>query len=791
MNMKTIPASKVQKLTRVSGFSAYIDCVIPHGSHGLVIVGWLYDPQARIRQFGLLADNRRGQFGRKTCDYVALGQDDEHVCIHRVARPDVGAAMGDPDSDEARKHGFVIVAANMPQAQQLALETTDGAVFTLRMERLGSLADINLALAASREHSGRAISEGMRQVFGVELPVPAGLEGVTGADDGDVTAPAFSAIDHVLRVADSCFVINGWIALKDNEIAQVVLEDGKRRTDVTHQLQRYVRRDLNAAFPWSAGAEALGFLCLLADVRDKRISLVITGRDGRTQTCCCQVDRIGMNDLVQLASDHDVDFALALQQLLGENRATSGDEACRLLPAALRRGNVTLRSGRLPGGIENPDVLYASVDRSYPLGSAGLLVYGWFWSVAPQLVRLKVYDEEGVSWPVQAIRILRRDVVEAYQDQLAGLTGLCGFVFLAPLPTRPGDQRVLGIDMGSYGETWLNLPTPAVRKGLALAREMVALIPEPMTQAHQLYELFDTALGPAIQAATGDPLPSPDCTVRRFGMPPAQARWSVIVPLYGRADFLRFQLAQFANDPDFADCDLLYVVDDPGLVTEVLELAARYESLFGVAFRVIWYERNLGFAGANNIGVDHATADIVVLMNSDVLPQQPGWLSTLAAELLAQPAVGAVGPLLEFADGSIQHAGMRPQQTSGLPGFLLNTHPGMGVHWEGGEQPRAQIMLTAACLMMARADYLAVGGLDEGYLVGDFEDSDLCMALRKRDLACRLVPAARLWHLERQSMTRSGSAEARQLLTLYNGWRYRQKISSGEIADPVGVEVTE
>ena len=34
---------------------------------------------------------------------------------------------------------------------------------------------------------------------------------------------------------------------------------------------------------------------------------------------------------------------------------------------------------------------------------------------------------------------------------------------------------------------------------------------------------------------------------------------SVIVPLYGRCDFLRYQLAHFADDPDFARVDLIYV----------------------------------------------------------------------------------------------------------------------------------------------------------------------------------------------------------------------------------------
>ena len=112
---------------------------------------------------------------------------------------------------------------------------------------------------------------------------------------------------------------------------------------------------------------------------------------------------------------------------------------------------------------------------------------------------------------------------------------------------------------------------------------------------------------------------------------------------------------------------------------------------------------------------------------------------------------GIVAPLLLFGDGSVQHAGMYPRMDAALPGFLLNTHRGMGFVWNGDTQPFEAPMLTAACIAMRKQDYDEVGGFDEGYLVGDFEDSDLCLALRKRGKRLWMVPEVRLWHLERQS----------------------------------------
>ena len=126
-----------------------------------------------------------------------------------------------------------------------------------------------------------------------------------------------------------------------------------------------------------------------------------------------------------------------------------------------------------------------------------------------------------------------------------------------------------------------------------------------------------------------------------------------------------------------------------------------------------------------------------------------------------------------------------------LPGFLLNTHRGMGTEWAAqSNTPSEHPMLTAACLMLKTAEYRAVGGLDEGYVLGDFEDSDLCLTLRKKGLKLYLVPEAKLWHLERQSQTLQDLASVRQMVTMFNSWRYMNKIKTGLLASPSMPEVS-
>jgi len=793
--VKTLPASKIQKLSHRPEIKAYIDYALSYGRDGLIVVGWLYDPDSIVTGIGLLVEGRRNHFSKKFCELRLLAHGMNNVFLERIHRHDVGEALQGNAGDKGDKHGFVLVVPCTNGGKSLAFETVDGRVVTLPLNPLTDEADIVRALDACRPQYGEALSAGMKAVFGNDDLLWDMQKSAAGAVGWKTQMKKFSTVDHVILLESRYLIISGWIARAGDTLDSVTLAMGKRRIDITQRIRRYMRKDLFLHYPWSVVSEALGFMGMVDELNSAAAKALITINmsSGDAQTHECPITRMDWNSFSGLVCKQDNDFSLTAIRLLDELQAGMGGGELREKLLSLRSDNLHARYVGADTFIDKSDYIFASVDRGIPLGTGGLLVFGWYLVVGCRPGSIKVYDEKGRASKVEMISLLRRDVVDAYRERLPGATAMCGFVCLAPQPTYAGDARILAFDFGNLGETWMKIPTgrPA-HTGIDLARDMIGMIPEPMSLSHALYDLFDRALGPAIKAVTGDKdADVAEVMTRQFGAPPETAECSVIVPLYGRCDFMRFQLSQFADDPEFARCDLIYVIDEPRLVHEVLALASRFQPLFGVPFRVLWYDENRGFAGANNIGVRHARTDRVVLMNSDVLPQQPGWLGTLGQALDTLDGAGAVGPLLQFADGSIQHAGMRPYRDAALPGFLLNTHVQMGTEWEGGDRPAEQVMLTAACLMLSRENYLSAGGLDEGYLVGDFEDSDLCLSLRKRGYRLWLVPAARLWHLERQSVNLQRAAASRQLITLYNGWRYRQKILQGELIDPCDVEVAQ
>jgi GT2 family glycosyltransferase len=257
-------------------------------------------------------------------------------------------------------------------------------------------------------------------------------------------------------------------------------------------------------------------------------------------------------------------------------------------------------------------------------------------------------------------------------------------------------------------------------------------------------------------------------SVAQYGAPAESPEVSIVVPLYKRIDYLEHQLAQFAHDPEIGRADLIYVLDSPELAAAVADLATALHRLYGVSFRVVTLKSNVGFSNANNVGASFARGRLLLLLNSDVLPDRPGWVDTMAAFYDATPNIGALGAKLLYEDDTLQHAGMyfAPDETS----LWGNLHYFKGLH---RSLPPANVArpvpaVTGACLMIDREMYEELGGLRDIYVLGGYEDSDLCLQLSERGRENWYLPEVELYHLEAQSFAQP--APIRKLATRYNLW---------------------
>lgn len=348
-----------------------------------------------------------------------------------------------------------------------------------------------------------------------------------------------------------------------------------------------------------------------------------------------------------------------------------------------------------------------------------------------------------------------------------------GFVAFMPRPVSRAPSLRCRIDLVLESGRRIAVPAPPQPAEAAVARNAVlgCVSPAVLTPA-----LLAGAIAPAAAALHAAHLASrttPD--VVSFGTPVSKPSVSVIIPLYANLGFLRFQYAAFARDAAFAKADILFVLDSPEQRNEVEHLLWGLHALYGLPVRLAVQTANYGYSAANNAGAILARSRTLLFLNSDVIPDRPGWTARLAAALDTRQRVGAVGPKLLFEDDSIQHAGLcfgyDPQRGRW---FNQHFHKGYPRDYPPANVARSTPGVTGACLMTRRSLFEAVGGFTEDYIIGDFEDSDLCLKLRAAGADIRYEPSVELYHLERQSI-QLHAAYTRSVASEYNAWLHDQR----------------
>jgi GT2 family glycosyltransferase len=191
------------------------------------------------------------------------------------------------------------------------------------------------------------------------------------------------------------------------------------------------------------------------------------------------------------------------------------------------------------------------------------------------------------------------------------------------------------------------------------------------------------------------------------------------------------------NAADLGEC--LRALAGAGAEVIVVDDASRDHSAAVAAqlgARVVRLERNGGAGAARNAGVRHATGDVLVFVDSDVVVA-PDTVARLAEVLARNPDVGAVF-------GSYDTRPRAPGLVSQYRNLLHHF-----VHQEGAGEAAS---FWAGCGAVRRRAFERVGGFDEGAHVRGIEDIELGYRLRAAGERIRLVPAIQATHLKRWTL---------------------------------------
>ncbi|HMF04043.1 MAG TPA: glycosyltransferase [Acidimicrobiia bacterium] len=245
---------------------------------------------------------------------------------------------------------------------------------------------------------------------------------------------------------------------------------------------------------------------------------------------------------------------------------------------------------------------------------------------------------------------------------------------------------------------------------------------------------------------------------------------SIVIPTRGTRRLVHGQqLNLVANCVDsivrrstYPDYEIVCVVDDD------TDAAARDELVAagGERLRMVPYREPFNFARKINVGVLHARSEHLVVLNDDTEVITPEWIESLLM-FARDPAVGAVGAKLRFADGRLQHVGV--VAVDGNPGHPYYGFPAdFDGHLDNARTPTNCIAVTAACMLTRRDAFESVGGLSLEFPL-NYNDVDYCLKLLHTGRRLVFDPWAELFHFETSSRV-TGRVSDAELTALRARW---------------------
>jgi glycosyltransferase involved in cell wall biosynthesis len=241
----------------------------------------------------------------------------------------------------------------------------------------------------------------------------------------------------------------------------------------------------------------------------------------------------------------------------------------------------------------------------------------------------------------------------------------------------------------------------------------------------------------------------------RYALPVQPPLVSLIIPTRNGLKLLRQCVESIFAKTDYPHYELIIVdngSDDKATLSYLDALAARADAGLdmGPKVRVIRDARPFNYSALNNLAVKVARGEVVGLLNNDVEVISPGWLTEMVSHAM-RPGVGAVGARLWYSDDTLQHAGV----VLGIHGVAGHVHRFLP-RGDVGYCGRAALIqsfsaVTGACLVVRKALYEAVGGLNELELQVACNDIDFCLKLREAGYRNIFTPYAELYHHESAS----------------------------------------
>ncbi len=266
-------------------------------------------------------------------------------------------------------------------------------------------------------------------------------------------------------------------------------------------------------------------------------------------------------------------------------------------------------------------------------------------------------------------------------------------------------------------------------------------LPRLDSETTRRLEPRDARIISAMQAATAASAKEPASTPATTNAAPiVEPEVSILILAHNQLELSRQCVDSITRHTSVAhEIILVDNASTDGTWAWMSDLAARLPHV-----RAIRNATNRGFAAGNNQALAIARGRHVLFLNNDTVVTA-GWLGRMVEALEKHPEAGLAGPRSNRVAGPqlVEH-----------PGYTtLDQLPSFAAEWAhrhaGHSRPIGRLI--GFCLLARREVIQKIGGLDERFGSGNFEDDDFSLRARLAGFGARIVDDAFVHHLGGQT----------------------------------------
>jgi glycosyltransferase involved in cell wall biosynthesis len=243
----------------------------------------------------------------------------------------------------------------------------------------------------------------------------------------------------------------------------------------------------------------------------------------------------------------------------------------------------------------------------------------------------------------------------------------------------------------------------------------------------------------------------------RYSLPAIPPLVSLIIPTRDKLQLIQACVESIITKTTYPNYEIL-IIDNGSVDIATLEY---FNSLKADSrIRVVRDDQPFNYSALNNAASKLTHGEILGLINNDIEVISPEWLSEMVGIAL-QPGIGSVGARLWYPDLTLQHGGViLGLGASRVAGHAHHQLPKRHYGYFGrASLTNSFSAVSAACLVIQKAIYEEIGGMNEVDLPVSFNDVDFCLRLHEKGYRNVWTPYAELYHYESASRGHENTPE--------------------------------